>query len=219
VLAVAFYDRRLDEDSVDHAWPTSRQRPGNYLSWRWGAGCKVDRTPSRECVAKDAAAIPQPTAPVNPGSGPVPGQGDGYLGPFANQVLSDVPSNFDYAFRAGLFMGDYDVVAYPNFPDLHGKRGDDGDRGDDDERSSRLAVAVWTDARNGRGSGAPTTPQPGRNPACEQSDIFLDFYNPLRKDGSDSVSESEERLFLVAACPGDAGRGGGGDDDDDDDDD
>jgi hypothetical protein len=214
VLAVSFYDRRLDEDSVAHPWPTSRQRPGNFLGWRWGAGCKVERTPSRECVAPDAAVIPQPTAPQNPGSGPVPGQGAGYLGSFANQVLQDVPSNYDYAFRAGLFIGDYDQTAYPNFPDQHGKRGDDGDRGDDDESSSRLAVAVWTDARNGRGSGAPTTLQSGRNPGCEQSDVFLDFFNPLRRDTRDAVSEEEERLFLVAACPGDSG-GGGGDDDDD----
>jgi hypothetical protein len=30
-LAVGFNDRRLDQDSVAHEWPTSRQRPGNYL--------------------------------------------------------------------------------------------------------------------------------------------------------------------------------------------
>ena len=27
-----------------------------------------------------------------------------------------MPSNYDYAFRAGLFIGDYDVVAYPQLP-------------------------------------------------------------------------------------------------------
>jgi hypothetical protein len=190
VLAVTFYDRRLDEDSVEHAWPTSRQRSGNYLTWRWGAGCDVDRTPSRECLAADAAAIPQPTAPIDPGAGPVPGQGPRYVGPFANSVVSDVPSNMDYSFRAGLFMGDYDQVSYPNFPQL----------GNSDVRD---ALAIWTDARNGRGSGAPTSFQAGRNPACEQADMFMDYFNPLRADDSDAVSESEEELFLVTPCPGD----------------
>lgn len=191
-LALAFYDRRLDEDSQAHAWPTSRQRPGNYLTWRWGAGCEIDRTPSRECLAPGAAAIPQPTEPIDvgPGSAPQPGQGPTYLGPFANQVLSDVPSNMDYSFRAGLFMGDYDQVSYPNFPQL--QKGHDGD-----------AVAIWTDARNGRGSGAPTSFQAGRNPACEQADMFLDFFDPLKKDHTDAVSESEENAFLVTPCPGD----------------
>ena len=208
VLAVAFYDRRLDEDSVEHAWPTSRQRPGNYLAWRWGAGCRVQQSPSRECVAAGAAAIPQPAGPQNPGADPVPGQGPTFVGPFANQVLQDVPSNFDYAFRAGLFMGDYDQVAYPNFPDARGRGGEDDD--DNDEGNSELAVAIWTDARNGRGSGAPTTPQPGRNPSCEQSDVFFDFFNPLARSSNDAVSEEDEKLFLVAACPGDSGRRGGG---------
>jgi hypothetical protein len=190
-LAVAFYDRRLDEDSVAHAWPTSRQRPGNYLTWRWGAGCDVDHTPSSECTAPGAAPIPQPTEPIDvgPGSAPQPGQGPGFLGPFASQVLSDVPSNMDYSFRAGLFMGDYDQVAYPNFPQLQKHGGD--------------AVAIWTDARNGRGSGTPTVFQAGRNPPCEQADMFMDFFNPLRRDHTDAVSESEEELFLVTPCPGD----------------
>jgi hypothetical protein len=189
-LALAFYDRREDEDSTAHAWPLSRQRPGNYLTWRWGAGCDVDDTPSRECVAPGAVEIPQPTGPVNPGADPVPGQGPSYLGPFANSVLSDVPSNMDYSFRAGLFMGDYDQVSYPNFPQL----------GNADARD---ALAIWTDARNGRGSGAPTSFQAGRNPACEQADMFMDYFNPLREDDSDSVSESEEEAFLVTPCPGD----------------
>ena len=212
-LAVAFYDRREDEDSVAHAWPTSRQRPGNYLTWRYGAGCRVNNTPSRECLAPGAAAIPQPTAPQNPPDGAVPGQGSSFLGPFANSVISDVPSNMDYSFRAGIFMGDYDQVSYPNVTGH--------DKGDG-RHSDGQAVAIWTDARNGRGSGAPTSFQAGRNPSCEQSDPFLDYFNPLSRDQSDSVSESEEELFLVTPCPGDSGRvhdgdghGDGGDDDDD----
>ncbi len=95
----------------------------------------------------------------------------------------------DYSFRAGLFMGDYDQVSYPNFPQLQNDH--DGD-----------AVAIWTDARNGRGSGAPTSFQAGRNPACEQADMFLDFFNPMREDHSDAVSESEENAFLATPCPG-----------------
>jgi hypothetical protein len=190
ILAVAFYDRREDEDSMAHAWPLSRERPGNYLTWRWGAGCDVDDTPSRECLAPGAVELPQPTVPVNPGADPVPGQGPSFLGPFANSVLSDVPSNMDYSFRAGLFMGDYDTVAYANFPQLGGS----------DERD---ALAVWTDARNGRGSGAPSSFQAGRNPPCEHADMFIDYFNPLREDHSDSISESEEEAFLITPCPGD----------------
>jgi hypothetical protein len=189
VLAVAFYDRRLDTDSMAHAWPASRQRRGNYLSWRFGAGCEIDHSPSHECLASGASAIAQPSAPATPVTGPVPGQGASYLGPFANQVLSDVPSNYDYSFRAGLFMGDYDQVSFPNFPHVGG----DADK----------AVAIWTDARNGRGSGAPTSFQAGRNPACEQADMFIDFFDPLKEDESDSVSDSEQKAFLVTPCPGD----------------
>ena len=191
VLAVAFYDRRLDEDSVDHAWPTSRQRPGNYLTWRWGAGCEIDHSTAGECRAPGATVMAQPTAPVNPGADPVPGQGPSYLGPFANSVLSDVPSNMDYSFRAGLFMGDYDQVSYPNFPQLTSSS------------EEKEALAIWTDARNGRGSGAPTSFQAGRNPPCEHADMFIDYFNPLKRDHSDSVSESEEQAFLVTPCPGD----------------
>jgi hypothetical protein len=31
----------------------------------------------------------------------------------------------------------------------------------------------------------------------------MDFFNPLRRDHTDAVSESEEELFLVTPCPGD----------------
>jgi hypothetical protein len=195
VLALAFYDRRLDDDSEASAWPDSRQRPGNYLTWRFGAGCHVTRPD--DCDAPGASVMPQPTKPVDPGPGPVPGQGVQYLGRFHNQVLSDVPSNMDYSFRAGLFMGDYDVVAFPNFPQLQDDRRGWNRGGDADE-----AVASWTDARNGRSSGTPSAAQPGRNPSCEQSDVFLDFFDPLSDDKTDSVSNAEEKLFLVTPCPG-----------------
>ena len=65
-----------------------------------------------------------------------------------------------------------------------------------------------TDARNGRSSGGPaggaTFPsQPGRNPACEQSDVFFDVCGSDRtRNGQDSPSPSDA-LFLVTPCPKD----------------
>jgi hypothetical protein len=209
-LAAGFHDRRLDTDSTASEWPASRQRAGNYLAWFWGAGCEITKTAevtgstipadARQCLAPGASVIPQPTAPVDPGADPVPGQGPSFLGPFRNQVVSDVPHNLDYSFRAGIFMGDYNAVAYPNLPGSTSARGDDRDK-----RS--LAIGFWTDARNGRGSGNPDNPdtfQPGRNPQCEQSDVFLDFFDPLSTRSEDRVSEAEEDLFAVTPCPGDA---------------
>lgn len=179
-LAVGFNDRRLDQDSIAHEWPTSRQRPGNYLVWFWGAGCRVDHADSRECLADGAATIPQPTGPVDPGAGPQPGQGGAYVGDFDNQKVSDVPSNYDYSFRAGIFAGDYNNVAV-----LPGGRG------------RERALGMWTDARNGRSSRN----QAGRNPICEQSDVFLDTFDPLgRGDGAAGPLEP----FLVTPCPRDA---------------
>jgi hypothetical protein len=143
-LNVVFSDRRLDEDSVGHEWPTSRQRPGNYLVWFWGAQCTVNRADSRECLAPAAAVIPQPTLPIDPPSVSVPGQGPTFLGNFRNFGISDTPSNWDYAFRAGIFAGDYNGVAV-----TPGRR-------------ELKAFGFWTDARNGRSSRM----QIGRNPSC-----------------------------------------------------
>ena len=132
VFAAGFHDRRLDTNTTRGEWPTSRAapngRPGNYLAWFFGAGCKITSTATvtantttipaaaRECLAPGAAVVPQPAGLNNPGADPVPGQGPTYLGPFRNQVVSDVPHNLDYSFRAGIFMGDYNAVAYPNVP-------------------------------------------------------------------------------------------------------
>ena len=41
-LAFGFNDRRLDRDSTASEWPMSRSRPGNYLTWFFGAGCRVE---------------------------------------------------------------------------------------------------------------------------------------------------------------------------------
>ncbi|HJV05005.1 MAG TPA: sialidase family protein [Actinomycetota bacterium] len=201
VMAFGFNDRRLDKNSTESEWPSSRQRPGNYLSWFWGAGCRITRTATvteadagylppaaRQCLAPSADVIPKPTEPPNPGPDPVPGQGQEYVGPFHNQVISDVASNHDYSFRGGIFMGDYSAVAYPNVA-----RGGGTDQ----------AAAFWTDSRNGRGSGGEASQQPGRNPGCEQSDVFLDFFNPLRTNNGQSATRGME-LFDVTPCPGDA---------------
>jgi hypothetical protein len=112
-LNVKMLDRRLDTNSVAHEWPTSRQRPGNYLVWTWAAQCRVTSstlTAGEGCVAEAAAVIPQQTAPIDP-SGPYPGAGPEYTDPFRNFKVSDVPSNFDYCFRAGIFCGDYESIA------------------------------------------------------------------------------------------------------------
>jgi hypothetical protein len=186
-LNIGFHDRRLDTNSVASEWPTSRVRPGNYLVWYWGGNCSLSASNATACVAPTAALIPQPTAPVDPGNETFPTQ---TAFPFRNFTISDVPSNFDYSFRAGLFAGDYTQVAVA-----------DGD------------VTVWglfTDARNGRSAGGPaggsTLPsQPGRNPACEQSDVFVDTWN-AQSGGSARNAASTDALFLVTPCPTDIQR-------------
>lgn len=176
-INVNFYDRRLDTASTASEWPTSRQRPGNYLVWRFGAVCTVTVSASQQCLAPEAQPIPQPVAPIDPGSEPQPGQNQSTF-PLRNFTLSDNPSNWDYSFRAGIFAGDYDVVAI----------------GPDD-----TAWGIWTDARNGRSSRE----QAGRNPACEQADAFLDTYS-ARSGGSVDTAKTTDALYLVTPCPTDA---------------
>ena len=204
-LNVAFSDRRLDTNSVAHEWSGagSRQRPGNYLVWFWGAQCTVDRPDSRDCLAPAAATIPQPTGLINPGNVAVPGQGNGFVGGFRNFGISDTPSNYDYTFRGGIFAGDYNGMAT-------------------DPQSSRV-WAFWTDARNGRSSANPMPPgtfQTGRNPICEQSDVMLQAYSSSlggddddhgRGDGEDAgpspgqdQPRREDAMFLVTPCPVDS---------------
>ena len=79
-----------------------------------------------------------------------------------------MPSNWDYTFRAGLFAGDYTGNATGSVDPALRQNGDDPNR-------DRM-YGLWTDARNGRGSGgaAATDLEPGRNPICEQSDVFFD---------------------------------------------
>jgi len=186
-LNILFHDRRLDESSVPHEWPTTRAapigRPGNYLVWTWGAQCDVTQSNATQCMAPGAVAIPQPVAPVNPGVDPVPGQGPTFLGSLHNFGITDVPSNFDYSFRAGIFAGDYNNVAVaPN---------------------GNQAFGYWTDARNGRSSGGPAGgggPQGGRNPICEQADGFMDQYPSRNANAGQKDPKGQDAMFLVTPC-------------------
>lgn len=196
-INVGFEDRRLDTNSTTGEWPASRAapngRPGNYLVWFFGAQCDVDSTATvsgatptlpagaRECLGNEASAIPQPAAPINPASGEViPGQNQTTF-PFDNFQISDTASNWDYTFRAGLFGGDYSGIAV----------------------EKDQAYALWTDARNGRGSGGPTNLQPGRNPICEQSDVFFDRYSAKSGGKPNGKFDPKDSLFLATPCPTD----------------
>jgi hypothetical protein len=205
-INVVFYDRRLDTSSTAGEWPTSRAapngRPGNYLVWNWGAQCQVTKTATvtqestsipanaHQCLANEAAIIATPTAPINPASGAAtPGANQTGL-PFRNFQVSGTPSNWDYSFRAGIFAGDYNAVAV----------------------FGETAYALWTDARNGRGSGGPTSLQPGRNPICEQSDAFFDSYN-AQNGGNGPKGNADITAYLVTPCPTDIKDKGNNDDD------
>jgi hypothetical protein len=202
-LNVVFYDRRLDTDSVASEWPTSRNRPGNYLTWFWGANCAFTTTgtvttgtntipaSASQCIAPTAAIIPQPTGAVNPDNAPLAVQ---TVFPLRNFGISDVPSNMDYSFGGGVFIGDYNNVAI----------------GPDNQ-----AYAFWTDSRNGRSSRETTIGQlegQGRNPICEQSDAFADKWSTVGQAGGQSKPMQTDSLFLVTPCPAaaiDKGNGSG----------
>ena len=97
------------------------------------------------------------------------------------------------AAAAGAVTVEYDLVA--------GKRGERHGHG---EGGSGHGAALWTDARNGRGSGDPTSLEPGRNPICEQSDVFFDDYGLPGGDHGHGKGEGmtkAEQAFLLAPCP------------------
>jgi len=202
-LNVTFHDRRLDTTSTTGEWPTSRSEVGNYLVWYFGAQCQITKTVTvtstgtgpvpagaSQCVAPEAVVNPTVATGFNPGAGPVPGNGqDPATLPFSNFQVSDWGTNFDYTFRAGIFAGDYSGNA----------SGPSTGTAD-----SALTAAFFTDARNGRGSGGPTSLQPGRNPICEQSDVFFDTFSAENGAGAGSSKADESvDLFSVAACPTD----------------
>jgi hypothetical protein len=191
-LNVVFYDRRLDTDSTAGEWPTSRAapngRPGNYLVWNFGAQCSITTTATvtattttipagaKQCLGNEAAVVPVPTLPPNPASGAVVPGGAQTVFPFRNFNVSDTASNWDYTFRAGIFAGDYNNVAVG--PDS-------------------TAWAFWTDARNGRSARQ----QPGRNPICEQSDVFDDEYSANSAGTVRNSATQSMELYLATPCP------------------
>ena len=203
---MVFHDRRLDTQSPVGvgAWPTSKTEQGNYLVWNWGAQCSITTTATvttgdttipaaaSQCVAPEAVVNPTDATGFNPGPGPIPGNGQnpGTL-PFRNFQISDTPSNFDYTFRAGLFAGDYNGnTTGPKDPTAN-------------ELGGGQTAALWTDARNGRGSGEPTTSEPGRNPICEQSDVFFDAYSAVSGGGAaqGGSNTNTDSKFWVTPCP------------------
>jgi hypothetical protein len=219
-LNVTFHDRRLDPSSPVNSgpWPGSKTEQGNYLVWHWGATCKITQTETvhltdlttstpvpagaSQCVAPEAVVNPTGVTGFNPGSGPVPGQGQNSATlPFKNFQISDVPSNWDYTFRAGIFAGDYTSNVTGSTNPILGGSGDHGSGSNsagEGNNGSDQAYALWTDARNGRGSGDPTSFQAGRNPICEQSDVFFDTLAPHGTEGSGS---SNLTPWLVTPCP------------------
>ena len=176
-LFAVWEDRRLDTTTTKIEWPDSRQRTGNYLVWFFGGSCSVNTPNSRDCVAPEAGTITQPTGPVNPTSGTVPPGATQSTFPLKNVQLQDVPNNWDYTFRAGIFAGDYSGVSA-------GK--------------NSTAWTIWTDARNGRSSRNEL----GRNPACEQSDVFgspFSFGDESNGNGNSRVGDLNS--WAVALCP------------------
>ena len=201
-MNVGFQDRRLDTNSTDGRvarQPRRAQRAAGELPRLvLGSPVHVDSTATVSAGNADAAGRgprvrrarggPRTRAGrhrFNPASGEViPGQNQTTF-PFDNFQISDIASNWDYTFRAGLFGGDYSGNA-PVETEWHGRR------------STRL----WTDARNGRGSGGPTNLQPGRNPICEQSDVFFDRYNS--KSGGKPKGKATKGLdYSSTPCPTD----------------
>jgi hypothetical protein len=192
-LNVVFYDRRLDTASTVGEWPMSRAapngRPGNYLVWNFGAQCSITTTgavttgtttipaSARQCLGNEAEIVVPPTAaPPNPASGAVIPGGFQTVFPFRNFNISDTASNWDYTFRAGIFAGDYNNIAIG--PD-------------------QTAWAFWTDARNGRSARE----QPGRNPICEQSDVFDDEFSASSGGSVRNSATQSMDLYLVTPCP------------------
>ena len=200
-----FHDRRLDTDSAagGGAWPTSKTEAGNYLVWYWGAQCSITSTATvsqtttgpvpaaaKQCVAPEAIVNPTVATGFDPGPGPVPGNGQNSATlPFKNFQISDVGTNFDYTFRAGLFAGDYSGNS--SGPIVTGKGA-----GGQALPSGPTLVTGGVPARRPRRS-------PGRNPICEQSDVFFDRFS--NKGGgqkhADETGGKADQSFLVAPCP------------------
>ena len=122
-LNVTFHDRRLDTDSpvgvgcVADLEDRGRELPRLVLGRAVQDHADADGHPDDDrpgAGGRDASASrPRPwsTRPSRPGSTrPRRRAGNGQNSatlPFKNFQISDIGSNFDYSFRAGLFAGDY----------------------------------------------------------------------------------------------------------------
>jgi hypothetical protein len=67
-----------------------------------------------------------------------------------------------------------------------------------DDPNANKMYGLWTDARNGRGSGgaAASDLEPGRNPICEQSDVFFDKLTAAGGGGAGDLTP-----WLDTPCP------------------
>ena len=212
-LNVTFHDRRLDTTSPagGGAWPTSKTEVG-----------QLPRLVLGRAVLDHADRDGQPTATAGAGGRVAVRRAGGGRQPDGRDRIQP-RRRADPGQRPEL--GD---AAVPELPDLGLRRRTSTTRSgrgcspattaatrrarrdpNGDEKGGDQTAAFWTDARNGRGSGTPTTTQAGRNPICEQSDVFFDAFSPSGNGGGGS--RQPKRLALLGhSCPdGDTGQGRG----------
>ena len=170
-LNIVFKDRRLDTGLDRRASGRRAARARATTSSGPGAdSARPSMGTADECVSADADGDPAARRAGQP-VGAIPGcRPESSLGDWDNFGISDVPSNWDYYVPRRHLLAATTRRCRPK---------------------AATAYAFFTDARNGRSSGGPaggaTAPsQPGRNPACEQSDVFVDHY------GSDLGLERSE---------------------------
>ena len=125
----------------------------------------------------------------NPGAGPVPGQNQNSATlPFRNFQISDVGSNFDYSFRAGIFAGDYSGNTI----------GPDSSRTADEQRRQPGG------RRSGRTPATAAGRAPRPRPAGPQPDLRAvgRVLRLLHANGLNGGKASkDDSLFWVTPCP------------------
>ena len=179
-INIALNDRRLDTDSVAIEWPTSRARPGQLP--RLDVGCAMHGPPRghgrrvrrcRRCGGDPADRAGQSIRPPYPGAGSPRRSATGTTS--ASRTCRRTSTT---ASAPCIFCGDYTQLAVAD--------------------ADNTVWGLYTDARNGRSSRT----QAGRNPACEQADVFLDRWNS-QSGGSAGKAANTDELFLVTPCPTD----------------
>ena len=184
------------------AWPTSKTEVGNYLVWYWGAQCRITPTATvsqtttgpvpagaTQCVAPEAVVNPTVATGFDPGAGPVPGNGQNSATLPFKQLPDLGRGHRTSTTRSERGSSRATTAATRAGPIVRRRR----------ERRSGLRVL---DRRPERARlRHPTTTQPGRNPICEQSDVFFDRYS-LDGHGNDNGGNGHaDSSFLVAPCP------------------